>query len=946
MSFLNWIKLLSKDDDAREQPRPRHEVSKLTFEPLEERRLLSATPIDAPSGSDIPVPEILHRDFQPIVEISQGEQYMVELINRARENPLLEAARHGIDVNDGLPSETISGAPISAIAPNQLLSNAALGHSQDMIERGYFNHFSPEGNGPVQRILGAGYQSPRNFGENIAWVGASGDVDLTQSIEQTHSNLFRSGRHRQDILNDAFREIGVGVQDGEFQNLNAVVTTQKFSRRPGDAFLTGVVYEDIVTDNDFYNIGEAFGGSTLTAINSYGEAFETRVGSSGGYALELPDGAYTVVLADSRLGESLVANAVVSDGNTKLDFEVSAHRVAADSDDPGDPVIPVDPNAPVPTESLSVTLSDDEVSEGDGPMAATGVVRRTGDLSSELVVELTSNDTSEITVPQTITIAAGEAESAPFEIAAEDDTVLDDTKRAGIIALADGYQGAAAVIDVTDNETEMTVLSPSGDILNSQPTIEWNAHEDAARYVLIVDSREKSNVIREMSLTEAKYSPPQGFDAGDYMVRVIALDENGRTLAEAEPVTFSVAAPPQLTSPEAYTNNAIPTVNWTGIDAATTYELRIDDIGNGTSDFIRQASLTGTSFTPDSPMPSGKYQVFVRGVDANGETGAWSAGLAFELDAAPTLHEINSPVLAAHPTVSWTGTVLAENYDLVVVDKKEGRPIIREAGLTGTSYEITAPLDAGEYEVWIRATEPDGPTPWGDPISFEIAARPQLAFPHGGDLSQTPTLQWQAPGGFKAFDIQVDNLTTGTTETIRTADANKTHTFTDALAGGRYRFMVRGVLGDDQPGAWSQPNFATINDPTLNTSQPTVLGPTGEFESQTPTFEWTSIQGASGYQIELRDLSNNVETTSGLLRHVENGNQSYQLASNIPPGEYEIRIRAFDHRLNAGDWSETASFTIIDPQADDDDTGDVGSVDPYTALDQFVSHHFDGHGLM
>lgn len=640
-----------------------------------------------------------------------------------------------------------------------------------------------------------------------------------------------------------------------------------------------------------------------------------------------------------------MANAIVNDGNTKLDFEVSAHRVAPDSNDSGDPIIPVDPDAPVPTESLSVVLSDDEVSEGDGPMAATGVVRRTGDLTNEVVVQLTSNDTSEITVPQTITIAAGEAESAAFEIAAEDDTVIDDTKRVGIIALADGYQGAAAVLDVTDNETEMTVLSPSGEILNSQPTIEWNAHEDAARYVLIVDSRDQAHVIREMSLTEAQFTPTSELDAGDYVVRVVALTENGHTLAEAAPVMFSISAPPLITSPEAYTNNAVPTVNWTGVDAASTYELRIDDIGNGTSDFIRQAGLAETSFTPDSPLPSGKFRVFVRGVDANGEAGAWSNGLAFELDAAPTLHKFNGPILAAHPTVSWTGTVLAENYDLVIVDKKEARPIIREAGLTGTSFEITVPLDAGEYEVWIRANEPDGPTPWGDTISFEIAAPPRISLPHGGDLSQTPTLQWSAPGGFKAFDLQVDNLTTGTTETIRTADANKIHTFTDALAGGRYKFMVRGVLGDDQPGAWSQPNFATISDPTQNSSQPTVLGPLGEFENQAPLFEWTSIRGAAGYQIELRDLSNNVETTSGLLRHSENGTQSYQLGSLIPPGNYEIRIRALDLRLNAGDWSEVASFTIIDPQADDDTSG-VGSVNPIAALDQFVSHHFDGQGLM
>ncbi len=140
----------------------------------------------------------------------------------------------------------------------------------------------------------------------------------------------------------------------------------------------------------------------------------------------------------------------------------------------------------------------------------------------------------------------------------------------------------------------------------------------------------------------------------------------------------------------------------------------------------------------------------------------------------------------------------------------------------------------------------------------------------------------------------------------------------------------------------------SIIDPTQNTTQPTVLGPAGEIESQAPQFEWSSINGASSYQIEITDLSNNVATTSGLLRHVDGGNQSYQVASAIPPGEYSIRIRAYDLRLNAGDWSETLQFTIVDPNAQDetDTTSGIGSSNPIDALDQYVSHHFDGSGLM
>ncbi len=44
------------------------------------------------------------------------EQLMLELINRARMNPAGEAARYGIALNEGLPSNPISTAPKEVLA--------------------------------------------------------------------------------------------------------------------------------------------------------------------------------------------------------------------------------------------------------------------------------------------------------------------------------------------------------------------------------------------------------------------------------------------------------------------------------------------------------------------------------------------------------------------------------------------------------------------------------------------------------------------------------------------------------------------------------------------------------------------------------------------------------------------------------------------------------------
>ena len=53
----------------------------------------------------------------------ENEQYMLELINRARANPSAEASRYGIGLNDGLAAGTITTAAKQPLAPQQNLIN-------------------------------------------------------------------------------------------------------------------------------------------------------------------------------------------------------------------------------------------------------------------------------------------------------------------------------------------------------------------------------------------------------------------------------------------------------------------------------------------------------------------------------------------------------------------------------------------------------------------------------------------------------------------------------------------------------------------------------------------------------------------------------------------------------------------------------------------------------
>jgi photosystem II stability/assembly factor-like uncharacterized protein len=102
--------------------------------------------------------------------------------------------------------------------------------------------------------------------------------------------------------------------------------------------------------------------------------------------------------------------------------------------------------------SLTLGVSPGTFSEAAGANAATGTVTRGGDLSQSLTVALASSDTTEATVPATVTIAAGQA-SATFAVSAVDDVVLDGTQSVTLTAAAGGYNPASAQVSVTDNES-------------------------------------------------------------------------------------------------------------------------------------------------------------------------------------------------------------------------------------------------------------------------------------------------------------------------------------------------------------------------------------------------------------------------------------------------------------------------------------------------------------
>jgi uncharacterized protein YkwD len=99
-------------------------------------------------------------------------------------------------------------APAGPVGPHAALRNSARGHSQDMATRGYFDHKTPEGVGPMQRAQQAGYTGGF-VGENIA-AGHKTPQEVVQG-------WMDSPGHCVNMMEPRYRFLGVGylVRQGD-----------------------------------------------------------------------------------------------------------------------------------------------------------------------------------------------------------------------------------------------------------------------------------------------------------------------------------------------------------------------------------------------------------------------------------------------------------------------------------------------------------------------------------------------------------------------------------------------------------------------------------------------------------------------------------------------------------------------------------------------------------
>jgi uncharacterized protein YkwD len=289
--------------------------------------------------------------FIATADLSAEEQLILERLNEVRASPaaFLPHWKAYLKTDTGKPcvepesmlDPIATYEPRQPLASNQALTIAARNHARDMIDRGYFDHVSPDGVGPNKRVRDAGYALPvgRGLTPRGQAYGAADDANNVESIhfrgssdakQQWSPDAWReaidslivdacvpSRGHRDHLLGTSELgalelEVGIGAITGKGSGewASKMSTAIEIAMRADDTrFVTGVVYND-GNGNERYDYGEGAAGIDVTL-----EAVSTMTNAGGGYVLPVRRGSKGAVVAR---GVRIPVD--VGEQNLKIDF--------------------------------------------------------------------------------------------------------------------------------------------------------------------------------------------------------------------------------------------------------------------------------------------------------------------------------------------------------------------------------------------------------------------------------------------------------------------------------------------------------------------------------------------------------------------------------------------------------------------------------------------------
>ena len=202
----------------------------------------------------------------------------------------------------------------------------------------------------------------------------------------------------------------------------------------------------------------------------------------------------------------------------------------------------------------------------------------------------------------------------------------------------------------------------------------------------------------------------------------------------------------------------------------------------------------------------------------------------------------------------------------------------------------------GQYGAWSDVQSLD--VEWGA-ISGQSPADGSTA------TDTAPTFSWTAVPDAVEYELRIADSEPGLTSASSVRETGTTHTPASALTNLQtYYWQVRAKDGAGQYGAWSDVQSLDVEWGAISGQSPADGSSTPD---TTPTFSWTAVPGAAGYDLQLADSRAGVESAP-----VQNAaGTSYTPSSALTDKHTHYwRVQAKDGDGQSGPWSGIIAIQI------------------------------------
>jgi cyclophilin family peptidyl-prolyl cis-trans isomerase len=411
----------------------------------------------------------------------------------------------------------------------------------------------------------------------------------------------------------------------------------------------------------------------------------------------------------------------------------------------------------------------------------------------------------------------------------------------------------------------------------------------------------------KLTLTATSLGAAQG---GTVPISVTATDLQGTQVTSVIDVVLSEIT---ITGPTGVTTST-PTMTWTPVATADSYDLRISRLDDRfpdvvqTANVVSQDAISGTSFTVTTALPDGQYSVSVSPRTGT-VVGAASEGFVFyvglEKPATPATPVVTpSTANELDVTFSWDALDDATHYDIWVA-LEGGDVVAREDWISGSSFVSPIQLQPGKaYRVWVRGRNVLQTGSWSLGTRYvggsAVPGQPEITTASGSVSAVAESISWTTDPVATEYDVWI--AADGVAAATRRITTTDTTALPVDLAEGFYRVWVRAGNGNGF-GAWSRPASFGVAESGAKSA---ITGPTGNPIPVQPTITWSTGVPGLNYQL----WANKVGGPSAVVNERNVTTTLFTPATDFAEGAYVAWVRQVSSTGAGLAWSSAFRFEV------------------------------------